>query len=253
MAEFNNTINDPISVSSPNIQNVSIVRSDIELTFNLDPTATMHVSGDTFINGSQKTQIVDALGNVVLIQPANTTGHTPTDNVLLVQVIDAQGNVSSGSSGGGAVTIVDGGAITLGFKSDPRSGATDNTEVSQISILKEISYMEQNPANQPAMTDGSQITQIIGTIPISASTFTDGSMVTQVVGTVTISGTSQSVNANGKPNYKPDYWDTTTSSTLVYEGYKSGAIVTLAKIDLTGGTRTWAIDSWANRVTATYS
>ena len=63
----------------------------------------------------------------------------------------------------------------------------------------------------------------------------------------------QQVNANGHPNGKADFFDVTTSTTVVYEGYKSGATVYLCKIDLTAGTRTWATDTWANRVTATYA
>lgn len=64
---------------------------------------------------------------------------------------------------------------------------------------------------------------------------------------------SQHVNANNRPQAKPDFFDTTTSATVVYEGYKSGASVILCKIDLTAGTRTWGTDTWANRVTAAYA
>ena len=64
---------------------------------------------------------------------------------------------------------------------------------------------------------------------------------------------AQLTNANGKPIAPPDFWDVTTSTTVVYEGYKSGASVILCKIDLSAGTRTWGIDTWANRVTATYA
>ncbi|MFZ4705464.1 MAG: hypothetical protein ACOYMF_05595 [Bacteroidales bacterium] len=100
-------------------------------------------------------------------------------------------------------------------------------------------------------TDHLQLTQVVksdGT-PVDfaaqfaalVAKFTDGAQLTQVV------------NPAGRPQGKPDYFDTTTSSTVVYEGYKSGATVYLCKIDLTAGTRTWATDSWANRVTATYA
>ena len=64
---------------------------------------------------------------------------------------------------------------------------------------------------------------------------------------------TQLTDANGKPIAPPDFWDVTTSTTVVYEGYKSGASVILCKIDLSAGTRTWGIDTWANRVTATYA
>jgi hypothetical protein len=84
MADFPNSINDITPVSSPNIQNVAIVSSAVDLLVSLDPSSPM---------------------------PA---------------------------------TIVDGGNVTLGSKSDLPSGNTDNTPVSVVSIWKYISSLWQS-------------------------------------------------------------------------------------------------------------
>ena len=80
-----------------------------------------------------------------------------------------------------------------------------------------------------------------GTTSVSGLTFTDGSQKTQLV------------NGINKPDCKPDYWDTTSIPSIVFEGYKTSMNLILSKIDLTGGTRTWGTDLWANRLVAIYS
>lgn len=60
---------------------------------------------------------------------------------------------NSGVSGG-AVTIADGACVTLGAKADARSTATDTTAVTIMQVLKEISYMEQNPASRAVTNAG---------------------------------------------------------------------------------------------------
>ena len=82
-------------------------------------------------DGNAKTKVVDGSGNVV-----GSTG-----NALDV-------NIKSGGGGGGAVTIADGADITLGAKADAKSDKTDTTAVTIMQVLKEISYMAQNPASQ---------------------------------------------------------------------------------------------------------
>lgn len=64
---------------------------------------------------------------------------------------------------------------------------------------------------------------------------------------------TQLIDGNGKPTSPPDFWDLTTSVTVVYLGWKSGSTIILSKTDLSAGTRTWGIDTWANRATATYA
>jgi uncharacterized protein YjbI with pentapeptide repeats len=74
----------------------------------------------------------------------------------------ASGALASGSIASGA--IVDGGDVALGTTTVARSTATDTTSVAVIPLLKEISYMEQNPASRavtiaaaPVLVAGSAI------------------------------------------------------------------------------------------------
>lgn len=58
-------------------------------------------------------------------------------------------------------TVVDGGDVTLGSQADARSTATDTTPVTVMQVLKEISYMLQNPAVLPA-NQSVNLTQLKG-------------------------------------------------------------------------------------------
>ncbi len=61
----------------------------------------------------------------------------------------ASGSYALGAFATGAFSansIADGASVTLGLRGDNKSTATDSTAVSEISILKEISFMAQNPA-----------------------------------------------------------------------------------------------------------
>ncbi|MDD5406988.1 MAG: hypothetical protein PHE73_08640 [Sulfurovaceae bacterium] len=91
-------------------------------------------------------------------------------------------NISSGSIANTsfASTIADGASVTLGAKADAKSTATDTTAVSIMSVLKEISAMEQAPASravtnagtfavQAAATLAAETTKVIGTVNIAAS------------------------------------------------------------------------------------
>ena len=66
-------------------------------------------------------------------------------------------NISSGSIANTsfASTIADGASVTLGAKADAKSTATDTTAVTIMQVLKEISYMEQNPASRAVTFTGS--------------------------------------------------------------------------------------------------
>ena len=54
-------------------------------------------------------------------------------------------------------------------------------------------------------------------------------------------------------NAKPTFVDNTLS-TIVYEGYESGATFIICKIDLSSSviSRTWATGNWEDRATLTY-
>jgi hypothetical protein len=69
-----------------------------------------------------------------------------------------------GGGGGGAATIADGADVTKGSKTDARDSHTDATPITEMQVLKEISYMEQNPASQAVTGTFYPVTQ-----PISAA------------------------------------------------------------------------------------
>jgi len=60
------------------------------------------------------------------------------------------------------------------------------------------------------------------------------------------------VDGNGNPTAKPDIWDSKTSATVVYEGFKLGGSCRISKTDLTAETRLWATGEWANRIALIY-
>jgi hypothetical protein len=85
------------------------------------------------------------------------------------------GDVASGNPL--PVKEADGGNVTLGAKADARSTATDTTAVTAMQVLKEISYMEQNPASRAVTNAGTfavqatlaaETTKVIGTVNVSA-------------------------------------------------------------------------------------
>ena len=57
------------------------------------------------------------------------------------------------------VSIADGADVTLGAKADARNTATDTTEITVMQVLKEISYMEQNPATRAVTNAGTFVVQ----------------------------------------------------------------------------------------------
>ncbi len=83
------------------------------------------------------------------------------------------GNVKNGGTFAvqSASTIADGSSVTLGAKADAKSTATDTTPASVVSILKEISAMEQAPASRAVTNTGTFAVQ-------SASTIADNAHVT---------------------------------------------------------------------------
>lgn len=78
----------------------------------------------------------------------------------VAETVALEGSITVGS-----VTIADGSDATQGAKADARSTATDTTAVSAMQVLKEISYMEQNPASRAVTGTFWQATQ-----PVSAAT-----------------------------------------------------------------------------------
>jgi hypothetical protein len=107
-----------------------------------------HSTIDTVTDGSAATLAMDSKRNLF--------------NVIRDAAGNARGvNVTAGNAmtvDGSAVTqpasVADGSLVTLGAKADNKSTATDTTAISAISILKEISFMEQNPASRAVTNAG---------------------------------------------------------------------------------------------------
>src|SRR6185369_13816624 len=108
-------------------------------------------------------------------QPAIGTAGTASTDVITIQGIASMtavkvdgsgvtqpvsGTVTANAGTGNfASTIADGSDVTLGAKADARSTATDTTAVTAMQVLKEISFMEQNPASQAVTNAGTFATQ----------------------------------------------------------------------------------------------
>lgn len=88
-------------------------------------------------------------------------------------------------------TEADGANVTLGAKADAKSTATDTTAVTLMQVLKQISYMEQNPASTPVTGTFYQATQpvSIATMPSTPVTGTFWQATQPVSGTVTANAT----------------------------------------------------------------
>ena len=92
--------------------------------------------------------------------PTNCTdGHACAPSLTLDRKLFVQ-SVSRDKSVGGfkrgnlrRAGLADGASVTLGAKADAKSTATDTTAITVQQVLKEISYMEQNPASR-AVTNG---------------------------------------------------------------------------------------------------
>jgi hypothetical protein len=77
----------------------------------------------------------------------------------------ASGAVASGAVASGAFSagsISDGADVTIGAKADAKSTATDTTAVTIMSVLKEISFMEQTPASRAVTNAGTFAVQLTG-------------------------------------------------------------------------------------------
>ena len=108
------------------------------------------------------------------------TGTVTTHPVTIVSGGVASGAIASGAIASGAVAsgaiaagalasgaavsgaFADGAQVTLGAKADAKSTATDTTAVTAMQVLKEISYMEQNPASQAVTNAGTFAVQQTG-------------------------------------------------------------------------------------------
>ena len=86
-------------------------------------------------------------------------------------------NTAGGSTTVGDITVADGGDETLGAKADAKSTSTTTTPATIMSVLKQISYMEQNPASRAvtglfALETGGNLAAILAKLSADPATQT---------------------------------------------------------------------------------
>lgn len=119
-------------------------------------------------------------GSAISVTPANGTTasvFTPAATLQTAAQMEAVYACSTTYPSAGTLTldfvpaisvgIGDGWLVTLGAKADAKSTATDTTAISLMQVLKEMSFMLQNPAALPA-NQSVNVNQIAGTGPLTA-------------------------------------------------------------------------------------
>jgi hypothetical protein len=108
------------------------------------------VTGGRDTNGFARTALMSPIGaTVVDVSATPVTISAPSGSIASGAI--ASGAVASGAYASGAFasgSISDGADVTLGAKADAKSTATDTTSITIMSVLKEISAMEQAPASR---------------------------------------------------------------------------------------------------------
>jgi hypothetical protein len=170
-----------------------------------------------------------AVSVVSLLKEISAKEQAPSSRaVTVVSGGLALGSVASGAIAAGAVAagafvsgaLGDNAIATLGAKGDAKSTATDVTAVSVMQVMKEISFMEQNPASRAVTNAGTfavqatlaaETTKVIGTVNQGTSPWVVG-------GAVTGSGNFASTVADGANvvlGAKADAKSTATDTTAV--------------------------------------
>ncbi len=178
---------------------------------NLNTSALALETGGNLASIKTNTDKIPALGQAlaadsvpVVLTAAQLTTLTPVSTVTA----NAGTNLNTSALAletGGNLASVKTNTDALGAKTDNKSTATDTTSVSAISLLKEISYMEQNPAPRAVTNAGIFAVQStnqansgvdIGDVTInnaagaSAVNIQDGGNTITVDGTVSITANS---------------------------------------------------------------
>ena len=107
----------------------------------------------------------------------------------------ASGAVASGAYAAGAIS--DGADVTQGAKADAKSTATDTTAISVMSVLKEISAMEQAPASRAVtQATGTNLHAVLDTTSTTAVTQATGTNLHAVLDTTSTTAVTQATAAN---------------------------------------------------------
>jgi hypothetical protein len=108
------------------------------------------------------TQIAGTDGVSLRPLQMKNSANAGTEYAAIVQLSSLGNTVQV--NGNVATTIADGANVTLGAKADAKSTATDTTAVTAMSVLKEISAMEQAPASRAVTNAGTFAVQAAATI-----------------------------------------------------------------------------------------
>jgi hypothetical protein len=132
--------------------------------------------------------------NVLILMNAKLVSGTDIGDVTINNAAGAGVYVQPGTSAEFAVAaaagkLVDGAIATLGLKADNRSTATDTTAITAIQILKQMSYMLQNPASG-AVTNA-------GTFAVQSTPAVSGKTLKTAVGVLAASGDNTIIAAVG--------------------------------------------------------
>lgn len=124
-------------------------------------------------------------------------------------------NISSGSIGNTsfASTVADGANVTLGAKTDAKSTATDTTAITVMSVLKEISAMEQAPASRAVTNVGTFATQ--SAVTAASGAFASGAIASGAIASGAVASGAIVDGAIVTLGAKTDAADTHTDGTSI--------------------------------------
>lgn len=171
------------------------------------------VAAGTGVDGAT-VQRVSLATDIPLPAGTNVIGHVIADSGSTTAVTQATAsNLNATVVGTGTfavqAAIADGADVTLGAKADAKSTATDTTAVTIMSVLKEISFMEQNPASR-AVTNA-------GTFAVQEATL-DAALIAQEATTSGVKGITAfgavTTNAPSYTNAKSDALSLDTAGLL---------------------------------------
>ena len=153
----------------------------------------------------------DTSGNALATAPGagNAVFALPMQGVaggIAVPIAAPSGAVASGAYASGSIS--DGAVVTLGAKADAKNAATDTTAISVMSVLKEISSLEQAPASRAVTNAGTFATQ-------SAITAASGALASGSIAAGAISAGAY------------------VSGSVLSGAYASGSLASGAVVDLT--------------------
>lgn len=146
--------------------NYQVLSVDSSGKLNAVVTATnLDIRDLTSVSDSVEVKQATGTNLHAVIDSGTITNITNAITVNSHAVTVASGGIASGAVASGAIVVgavVDGAIVTLGAKADAKSTATDTTAISVMQVLKEISYMEQNPASRAVTNAGTFVVQING-------------------------------------------------------------------------------------------